>query len=364
LQPLDHLADQIFPFRGRLIDHRLQLAERRAVERGQLARAGGEQIFGFGDAADETLSHRFGIGAVDGVRAARPRIEDAAQLLFVAERVRAVRFDHQRMPAIASFLVGREVGMDRLRHVAKKFPDRIGRKARLRIRHRSKRRRRRPLRVRNAFGDLAQLRFRDRGFQFVQLLVQMSNFLTIADSKGGERRLRARDRAALSVERRLELRHASSKRVHVMIVRSSGADQGPHIAMIHTTIVNVGYRSTNYWVISAGTNRVLVDLGWPGMIGALKANLDRAGVPLAEIRYAIATHYHIDHAGAAEDLKRLGVPLMVLESQVGAIPMMKQHTKPQDNYTEITSTGNLVVKCADTRALFAKIGIAGEVVPT
>jgi hypothetical protein len=26
------------------------------------------------------------------------------------------------------------------------------------------------------------------------------------------------------------------------------------------TVVNVGYRSTNYWVVSAGRSRVLVDL--------------------------------------------------------------------------------------------------------
>lgn len=31
--------------------------------------------------------------------------------------------------------------------------------------------------------------------------------------------------------------------------------------MAKITIVNVGYRSTNYWVISAGTSRLLVDLG-------------------------------------------------------------------------------------------------------
>jgi len=27
------------------------------------------------------------------------------------------------------------------------------------------------------------------------------------------------------------------------------------------TVVNVGYRSTNYWVVSAGTSRLLIDLG-------------------------------------------------------------------------------------------------------
>jgi glyoxylase-like metal-dependent hydrolase (beta-lactamase superfamily II) len=72
------------------------------------------------------------------------------------------------------------------------------------------------------------------------------------------------------------------------------------------TIVNVGYRSTNYWVVGAGQNRLLVDIGWPGTLGTMKSMLKRMDVPLREIRYALATHYHIDHAGLAEELKREG----------------------------------------------------------
>lgn len=94
------------------------------------------------------------------------------------------------------------------------------------------------------------------------------------------------------------------------------------------TLLNAGYRSTNYWVISAGTSRLLVDIGWPGTLGMMKANLKRMGVPLHEIRYAFATHYHIDHAGLAEELKREGIPLLVLDVQVDAIPIMKTWTKP------------------------------------
>src|SRR2546423_8375871 len=95
------------------------------------------------------------------------------------------------------------------------------------------------------------------------------------------------------------------------------------------TIVNVGYRSTNYWVVSAGMSRILVDLGYPGTLGMMRANLARMDVPLGQIRYALATHYHIDHAGLAEELKQLGVTLLVLETQVNAIPVMKTWTKPQ-----------------------------------
>lgn len=130
------------------------------------------------------------------------------------------------------------------------------------------------------------------------------------------------------------------------------------------TIVNVGYRSTNFWVVSAGANRLLVDLGWPGKAAALFANLERMGVPLREIRYSLATHYHIDHAGAAQDLKQRGVPLLVMQEQASAIPLMKQWTKPADHYTEITSTGNVVIPCAESRAFLSTIGIAGEILHT
>ncbi len=131
-----------------------------------------------------------------------------------------------------------------------------------------------------------------------------------------------------------------------------------------TTIVNVGYRSTNYWVVSAGSSRLLVDIGWPGTLGLMKASFKRMGVPLHEIRYAVATHYHIDHAGLAEELKREGVPLLVLEVQVVAIPIMKTWIKPGDNYVEITGEGNFTISFQESRSLLSQIGILGEVVHT
>lgn len=130
------------------------------------------------------------------------------------------------------------------------------------------------------------------------------------------------------------------------------------------TIVNAGYRSTNYWVISAGPSRLLVDLGWPGMMGAMRANLERMGVPLKEIRYGLAAHYHIDHAGLAQELKQAGVPLLVLDLQTSAIPLMKSWTKPQDKYLDITPQDNVTISCAESRSVLARIGIAGEILHT
>jgi glyoxylase-like metal-dependent hydrolase (beta-lactamase superfamily II) len=126
----------------------------------------------------------------------------------------------------------------------------------------------------------------------------------------------------------------------------------------------VGYRSTHYWVVGAGTSRLLMDIGWPGTLGTLKANLARVGIPLHEIRYALATHYHIDHAGLAEELKREGVSLLVLEVQRPAIPLMKTWVKPADRYVEITEKGNVILSFEQSRDFLAQMGLSGEILPT
>jgi glyoxylase-like metal-dependent hydrolase (beta-lactamase superfamily II) len=96
----------------------------------------------------------------------------------------------------------------------------------------------------------------------------------------------------------------------------------------------------------------------------MKANLRKTGIPLREIRYALATHYHIDHAGLAEELKREGIPLLVLDVQVEAIPIMKTWTKPGDGYVDITEHGNVIISFERSRQFLSQIGIAGEILHT
>lgn len=129
-------------------------------------------------------------------------------------------------------------------------------------------------------------------------------------------------------------------------------------------IVNVGYGSTNYYVIGSGTNRLLVDVGWPGTRGTLLANFKRKGIAVAEIRYLLATHYHPDHAGLVQELKNMGMRLMVVEGQRAAIPQLKQWMKPEMGYLDIDLRDNTEVTIEASRAFLAKVGIAGEIVAT
>ena len=134
--------------------------------------------------------------------------------------------------------------------------------------------------------------------------------------------------------------------------------------MADITVVNIGYRSTNYWVVSAGTSRLLVDLGWPGTMGLMRAVLRRKDIPIEEIRYGIVTHFHIDHAGLAQELKQAGVPLLVADVQIEAIPQMKSWTKPRDNYVDVTMHDNITISLTQSRERLEDIGIKGEIVHT
>ena len=129
-------------------------------------------------------------------------------------------------------------------------------------------------------------------------------------------------------------------------------------------IVNVGYDSTNYYVIGSGKDRLLVDVGWPGTLGKLLANLKRKGIAIEEIRFLLATHYHPDHAGLVQEVKNKGVRLMVMEGQAAAIPALKQWMKPDMHYLDIDLGDSTVVALAESRSFLAKLGIVGEIVHT
>src|SRR3972149_5375933 len=76
------------------------------------------------------------------------------------------------------------------------------------------------------------------------------------------------------------------------------------------------------------------------------------------------THYHLDHAGVAQELKLAGVPLLVLDVQVLAIPLMKTWTKLQDEYVDITMDDNVTISFPQNRSLLEQIGIPGEILHT
>ena len=130
-------------------------------------------------------------------------------------------------------------------------------------------------------------------------------------------------------------------------------------------IVNVGYDSTNYYILEAKSGKLLVDCGWPGTLPKLMAALKRKGIAFKEIKHLLVTHFHPDHAGLTQELKNQGIKLILLECQTDFIPPFAEYFKGKNfPYVPITPHDNLVLKLEESRKFLAGIGLDGEILHT
>ena len=130
-------------------------------------------------------------------------------------------------------------------------------------------------------------------------------------------------------------------------------------------IVNVGYSSTNYYVVEQDNRRMLIDVGMPGTYPQFIANLLRFDVIPRTISYLFVTHFHPDHAGLVEEVKAEGAHLVLLESQAGAAEHMQAHyIKPNSGFRPIRVDNNMEITFATSRRFLQSAGFAGEVIPT
>ncbi|MCE9647710.1 MAG: MBL fold metallo-hydrolase [Chloroflexi bacterium] len=130
-------------------------------------------------------------------------------------------------------------------------------------------------------------------------------------------------------------------------------------------IINVGYDSTNYYLLDIRDGKLLVDSGFPGTLPKLSAELKRKGCSIGEIKYFLPTHYHPDHAGLTQELKNHGIKLIALEEQAGGISAFTEFFKTKKYpFQEIQPEDNINMKCTDSRKFLAGLGLNGEILHT
>jgi len=130
-------------------------------------------------------------------------------------------------------------------------------------------------------------------------------------------------------------------------------------------IVNVGYRSTNYYTIDIKDGKLLLDCGWPGTLPQLSAECRRKGMALQDIKFLIVTHFHPDHAGLTQELKNLGTKLILPDCQIDCMPQLTEFFKTKTYpYVEIEQNDNLILKIEESREFISGLGIQGEILHT
>jgi glyoxylase-like metal-dependent hydrolase (beta-lactamase superfamily II) len=127
-------------------------------------------------------------------------------------------------------------------------------------------------------------------------------------------------------------------------------------------ILDVGYRSTHYYLLVYHRVKLLFDAGWPGTMPEMKKSFAQHGLSVKDVDYVLISHYHIDHAGMAQDLKDKGAKLIVMENQTNLnIP---ERWIRDVVYHPAREEGNIHLKFADSRAFLHKLGIEGEIIRT
>ncbi len=130
-------------------------------------------------------------------------------------------------------------------------------------------------------------------------------------------------------------------------------------------ILNVGYNSTNYYLLKIENGMLLVDNGWPGTLPKFLSVLKRKDVSSDEIKYLLVTHFHPDHSGLTQELKNMGASLILLESQVDFTGSMEEIYKSKGlSYLPITSEKNIVLNFVESREFLATLCLGGEIIPT
>lgn len=129
-------------------------------------------------------------------------------------------------------------------------------------------------------------------------------------------------------------------------------------------ILNVGYSSTNYYVLADSKPRLLVDVGFAGTLPKLQHELKRTDIRLADIPYLLATHYHPDHAGLALELQRMGVKLIVVDVQQAAIQAAQADPQVAKQFVGFDAKAAVVIRLAESRAFLAKLEVQGEIIAT
>ncbi len=129
-------------------------------------------------------------------------------------------------------------------------------------------------------------------------------------------------------------------------------------------IFNVGDKSINLYLVVSETHRLLIDSGFPNSMNHLGREMRKTGFKIREIDFLIVTHFHIDHAGAIQELKNEGVKFILFDIQRHFIEPMEKMTIGKWQYLPLNLSDTTEIKITDSKEFFNSMNLKGEVLAT
>jgi endoribonuclease LACTB2 len=129
-------------------------------------------------------------------------------------------------------------------------------------------------------------------------------------------------------------------------------------------IYRIGNMSINIYLLDSGTHRLLVDSGYPDTLNELGREMRTVGFKIREIDFLIVTHFHIDHAGAIQELKNQGVQFVLFDIQQDFIKPMEEMSAGKWRYTPLKRNDHTILPLKDSREFLSRQNIGGQIIAT
>ena len=131
-------------------------------------------------------------------------------------------------------------------------------------------------------------------------------------------------------------------------------------------MIRLKYGNTNTFFIPGKSGGLLIDTDYAGTLQAFFRALKTNHLELNNISYVLPTHCHPDHVGLIGELQKLGVRLLLIDTQLATVHFPDEILGRDKHlrYVSIDENQATVIPCDESREFLRSIGIEGAIIST
>ena len=131
-------------------------------------------------------------------------------------------------------------------------------------------------------------------------------------------------------------------------------------------MIRLKYGNTNTFYIPGKPGGLLIDTDFAGTLQAFFRALKANHLELNDISYVLPTHCHPDHVGLIGELQKLGVRLLLIDTQLATVHFPDEILGRDKHlrYVSIDENQATVIPCDESREFLRSIGIEGAIIST
>ena len=123
-------------------------------------------------------------------------------------------------------------------------------------------------------------------------------------------------------------------------------------------------KHANCYLIKIDDFYIAIDAGWPGYIHEYMTALKIQNIKPKNIKYLIVTHFHPDHAGMIENIKKFGTCFILFEHQKPYIQAMEKMIRNDQSYLPLDLNSNFFLSIDESESFFKDNNIPAQIIKT